>query len=424
MWDEDLGTYLDPATGEVLPTWDQALDAIGPNDKPLHVARFGTEFHAEGVLAGSKDAARCIRYLTKYLTKHVADCHQADTDAQRAHAARLAEALRYEPCSPTCANWLRYGVQPKNARAGPAPGRCKGKAHRPEHLGYAGRRVLVSRKWSGKTLADHRADSKAWLLGHPRHWRHPTRPGTPGHVVTPSDHDHLPPTSGCCTSSPTAPVASRNRRSQTKSRGGRQNFRQLGRRRAAECRVCPTGRASRMLALGELCEWLNITERHARKLVERDAIPYRKVGHLLRFAEAEIEEWSRPRAPPHCGSTSRRPRAPQVLSAIPKRSARPDGASQVADRVRQNRRVAMSRDGRRDLPKGITPKLRKQGRQAGAGHHRGRDAGLPGPGVGPGAQAADRADRRGPGSGEETAGRVQRGQASARAAAGRACAVR
>jgi excisionase family DNA binding protein len=49
-----------------------------------------------------------------------------------------------------------------------------------------------------------------------------------------------------------------------------------------------------MLTLDELCEWLNITERHARKLVERDAIPYRKVGHLLRFPEAEVEEWSHP----------------------------------------------------------------------------------------------------------------------------------
>jgi len=49
-----------------------------------------------------------------------------------------------------------------------------------------------------------------------------------------------------------------------------------------------------MLALRELCQWLNITERHARKLVERDAIPYRKIGHLLRFPEAEIEEWTRP----------------------------------------------------------------------------------------------------------------------------------
>ncbi len=51
------------------------------------------------MLAGSKDAARCIGYLTKYITKHVADCHQADTDAQRAHADLLAAALRFEPCS-------------------------------------------------------------------------------------------------------------------------------------------------------------------------------------------------------------------------------------------------------------------------------------------------------------------------------------
>jgi hypothetical protein len=30
--------------------------------------------------------------------------------------------------------------------------------------GCSRRRVLVSRKWSGKTLADHRADRKDWLL--------------------------------------------------------------------------------------------------------------------------------------------------------------------------------------------------------------------------------------------------------------------
>jgi excisionase family DNA binding protein len=52
-----------------------------------------------------------------------------------------------------------------------------------------------------------------------------------------------------------------------------------------------------MLTLAELCEWLNITERHARKLVERGAIPYRKVGRLLRFPEAEIEAWSQPDKP-------------------------------------------------------------------------------------------------------------------------------
>ena len=35
---------------------------------------------------------------------------------------------------------------------------------RPEHLGYAGRLVLVSRKWSGKTFKDHRGDREAWLI--------------------------------------------------------------------------------------------------------------------------------------------------------------------------------------------------------------------------------------------------------------------
>jgi hypothetical protein len=164
VWHTGAGTYLDPATGEVLPTWDEALDAIGDQDEPLHVARFGKRFDAQGVLAGSKDANRCIGYLTKYLTKQVADCHQATTEAQQLHMDQLADALRYEPCSPRCANWLRYGVQPKNARPGLVPGGCKGKAHRREYLGYAGRRVLVSRKWSGRTLADHRADRRDWLL--------------------------------------------------------------------------------------------------------------------------------------------------------------------------------------------------------------------------------------------------------------------
>jgi len=191
VWDEHTGTYLDPGTGEVLPTWDQALDSIGDQDEPLHVARFGARFDAQGVLAGSRDASRCIGYLTKYLTKQLGDCHQATTDAQAAHAARLADALRYEPCSPTCANWLRYGIQPKNPRPGLIPGACKGKAHHREYLGYAGRRVLVSRKWSGKTLADHRADRQNWLtstLGLPA-----TDPARyTWEAVKPGDPDHMP----------------------------------------------------------------------------------------------------------------------------------------------------------------------------------------------------------------------------------------
>jgi len=192
VWHEPDGRYLDPATGELLPEWDDVLDTIGPHDDPMHVARFGTKFDAQGVLAGSRGSGRCIGYLTKYLTKQLGDCHHAETDPQREHMDRLAEALRFEPCSPTCANWLRYGIQPKNPRPGLVPGACKGTAHRRDHLGYAGRRVLVSRKWSGKTLADHRSDRKAWLtemLGLPAtdaaayRWE-PVRPG---------DDDYMPP---------------------------------------------------------------------------------------------------------------------------------------------------------------------------------------------------------------------------------------
>ena len=291
-------SLLHPATGEVLPTWEEALTAIGDHDEPWHVARFGDRFDAQGVLAGSKTPAGASATY-QILAKHVGDCHQASTEDQAAHANRLAETLRYEPCSPTCANWLRYGIQPKNARPGLRPGCCKGKAHRPEHLGYGGRRVLVSREWSGKTLADHRADRKAWLIGMlglsatdpSRYTWNRSNPVTPTTCPTASDS---------CTSSPTA---SNGKSPSTKPADEPPfrpplSFRQPGRLHDGGAGPMSVDRAygkgARMLTLDELCEWLNITERHARKLVERDAIPYRKVGHLLRFPEAEIEEWSHP----------------------------------------------------------------------------------------------------------------------------------
>jgi len=183
VWDEDAvdldsGGYLDPVTGSYLPTWDEALNDLddlaqlyadtGNRDeiRPQHVVRFGAQADIKGLISGTPDADRRIGYLAKYLTKDIAHCHQ-DTDGDltvAGHTDRLVEALRYEPCSPTCTNWLRYGIQPKNARAGMTPGACKAKAHKREHLGYGGRRVLVSRKWSGKTLADHRHERRAFVL--------------------------------------------------------------------------------------------------------------------------------------------------------------------------------------------------------------------------------------------------------------------
>ena len=165
LFDADSDGYVDPITGEVLPTWDQAVAELDADDAtPLHVARFGTVADIQGVTQGTRSEARCVGYLTKYLTKSVHECHAPDTDAERAHVERMCDALRYEPCSDRCANWLLYGVQPNHAKRGLTPGRCSGKAHKRETLGFVGRRVLVSRLWSCKTLTDHRADRKAHVL--------------------------------------------------------------------------------------------------------------------------------------------------------------------------------------------------------------------------------------------------------------------
>jgi hypothetical protein len=164
-WEPDAGAYTDPTTGRALPSWDDALDLLDadPDAQPVHVVRFGVQVDAKGVLAGSADADRCVGYITKYLTKQAADCHTPDTDRQRAHLDRLWAELRYTPCSERCSNWLLYGVQPKHARPGLRPGNCKAKVHKRGTLGIGGRRVLISRQWSGKTLTDHKADRRDWV---------------------------------------------------------------------------------------------------------------------------------------------------------------------------------------------------------------------------------------------------------------------
>jgi hypothetical protein len=107
------------------------------------------------LVSGTEEAGRHVGYLTKYLTKSIGQAAGLDehaTDTQRDHARRLHAELQVTPCSPRCPVWLLYGIQPKGVRHSMTPGHCKGKAHKAEHLGIAGRRILVSRKWSNKTL--------------------------------------------------------------------------------------------------------------------------------------------------------------------------------------------------------------------------------------------------------------------------------
>jgi hypothetical protein len=155
VWEPGIKAFIDPESRQLLTPWADALEAV---DEPAHVVTFGPQVHSKGILGGTDDAGRHIGYLTKYLVKSVAEVVTPDTDAQQRHADRLHAELSVTPCSPRCPVWLLYGIQPQGATSKTVPGHCKGRAHRRSTLGLPGRRVLVSRKWSGKTLADHHAD--------------------------------------------------------------------------------------------------------------------------------------------------------------------------------------------------------------------------------------------------------------------------
>ncbi|KZM70392.1 replication initiator protein [Nocardia terpenica] len=167
VWNYTMQRWVDPdqvnpETGEPVPvpTWDEVMDLMDSVDElePAHVIRFGKQVDVKGILGGTEEANRHIGYLTKYLTKSIGDVIEPQSDRAARHYDRLHQELCKTPCSPTCAVWFRYGVVPKGATAKTQPGRCKGKAHRRETLGLRGRRVLVSRKWTGKNLTDYKAD--------------------------------------------------------------------------------------------------------------------------------------------------------------------------------------------------------------------------------------------------------------------------
>ncbi|MFC9436734.1 replication initiator [Nocardia sp. NPDC057030] len=162
IWDEDKATFLDPRTHRPLTSWDEALDTMDTVDdlEPAHTMRFGVQVdprHIQGMTPGEK-ADRTIAYVTKYLTKSIAEIVEPQSVRAAIHYDRLHAELAHTPCSPRCAVWLRHGIVPKGATAKTKPGRCRGKAHRRDTLGLPGRRVLVSRRWTGKTLPDHKAD--------------------------------------------------------------------------------------------------------------------------------------------------------------------------------------------------------------------------------------------------------------------------
>ncbi|MGH3820099.1 MAG: replication initiator [Pseudonocardiaceae bacterium] len=152
VWDTKTKGFTNPDTAAPLPNWNEACAEL---TQPAHMIRFGTQVHVKGILDGTEEASRHVGYLTKHLTKSIgqaAGLNDHATDAQHDHAQRLHAELQITPCSPCCAVWLLYGIQPHGARHTMTPGHCKGKAHKLDHLNVSERRALVSPKWSNKTL--------------------------------------------------------------------------------------------------------------------------------------------------------------------------------------------------------------------------------------------------------------------------------
>jgi hypothetical protein len=52
-WDPDVAGYVDPTSGVVLTTWQEALDAIDedPEAEPAAVLRFGPQVDIKGIIA-------------------------------------------------------------------------------------------------------------------------------------------------------------------------------------------------------------------------------------------------------------------------------------------------------------------------------------------------------------------------------------
>ena len=133
--------YADPDTGEVLPTWDQALDQVDtdPDAKPAHVMRFGKQLDLQGVIPEHADQA--VRYLAKYLTKAIGETHTDGADPAYAgtstgcmpnsggcrarRGARTGSATASNPITPA-----RPDPRPVPA-AGPRPGQPRRQPPRP-----------------------------------------------------------------------------------------------------------------------------------------------------------------------------------------------------------------------------------------------------------------------------------------------------
>ena len=53
----------------------------------------------------------------------------------------------------------------------------------------------------------------------------------------------------------------------------------------------PDASSARLMTYEDLADWLNDSVRRLRRLVDEKRIPYRKVGHFVRFDPRKIAKW-------------------------------------------------------------------------------------------------------------------------------------
>lgn len=158
-WVPELGRYID-RDGLVLPTVHEASAEV---TEPWHVARFGDQHDYQGFTADDPEFAVRVFYTTKYASKSAGDVLDAESGSARyrRHIERLHALLAVTPCCSECELWVLYGCTPDGiGEDGPSArsvtGRCNRRAHKPEHVGVIGRRIITSRQWVGYTLPELR----------------------------------------------------------------------------------------------------------------------------------------------------------------------------------------------------------------------------------------------------------------------------
>jgi excisionase family DNA binding protein len=302
VWDDHHRAFVDPDTRQPLPSWVEATDPAVLTT-PGHVVRLGPQVHVKGVLGGTPDAGKHIGYLAKYITKSITATVGLDEDAsarKREHARRLHTELSRTPCSDRCPIWLRYGVEPKGAGSKTVPGRCKGKAHRPEYLGMGGRRVLVSRKWSGKTLDDHRDERGAVCSATARRGRHHRQPrlqaraGDVGEAVPARSRRPAPAGAAHARHRRTTTLESRVRRRTARRAGATTRLvrNEGGGSVTATTERTDSARADNLWSVQRLAEYLGVPVQTVYQWRTKRYGPRGlRVGKHIRYRPADVERW-------------------------------------------------------------------------------------------------------------------------------------